>query len=143
MTIALKIVVPGKSLGKGRPRFSRATGRAFTPEATARRENLIALAASEAMAGRRLLDEALAVRVEVFVSVPQGWSQKKRGMALLGALRPETAPDLDNIMKTLDALNGVAWVDDKHVVELAGAKYYSEQPRLEITISTIFNLGRG
>ena len=42
-------------------------------------------------------------------------------------LRPDKKPDMDNILKAvLDALNKVAYEDDKQVVELIGRKYYTE-----------------
>ena len=42
---------------------------------------------------------------------------------------------LDNIAKiVLDALNGVAWSDDKCVVDLHVAKYYASVPGVQITI---------
>lgn len=41
---------------------------------------------------------------------------------------PQTKPDLDNIAKAvLDALNGIAYDDDKQVVELACEKGYSSK----------------
>ncbi len=130
----LRIIVPGKPTGKGRARFSRATGRAYTPEQTARRENLIALAARDAMAGKKLLEDALAVRVDVFMQVPKSFSRDKKSKAYAGLLRPTSGSDVDNILKTLDVLNGIVWVDDKQIVELCGYKYYSDTPRMEITI---------
>ena len=42
-------------------------------------------------------------------------------------IRPTKKPDNDNIAKIiLDALNGVAYQDDKQVVSLQVEKYYTE-----------------
>ena len=37
----VKIVIPGKPTPKGRPRFSRKTGRTYTPSDTGRYEKLV------------------------------------------------------------------------------------------------------
>jgi Holliday junction resolvase RusA-like endonuclease len=50
----------------------------------------------------------------------------------------EKRPDADNILKLVaDALNGVAYDDDKRVVVASVCKLWSSQPRLEITIEPI------
>ena len=43
-----------------------------------------------------------------------------------GKLLPTKKPDVDNVAKSvLDALNGVAWLDDSQVVRLEISKSYS------------------
>ena len=47
-------------------------------------------------------------------------------------------PDLDNLKKfVLDVLNEIVWRDDSQIVQLSGAKEYSENPRTEIIIEEI------
>jgi Holliday junction resolvase RusA-like endonuclease len=44
-------------------------------------------------------------------------------------------PDLDNMAKSvLDALNGLAYIDDSQIYSLTLFKTYSEQPRTELFI---------
>jgi Holliday junction resolvase RusA-like endonuclease len=43
-------------------------------------------------------------------------------------------PDLDNIIKQLDALNGIVWKDDSKIAALTSTKSYSEEPRLVINV---------
>lgn len=43
-------------------------------------------------------------------------------------------PDIDNIVKTIDALNGLAFDDDKQIVKVTAEKLFSEEPRLEIEL---------
>ncbi len=138
MTRIVRIVVPGKPQGKGRPRFSRATGRAFTPEPTVRYENLVRYAAHEAMAGAPMLVEALRLQIVAHIEVPASWSARKRQDALWGLIMPEVKPDFDNIAKIVDALNGVVWDDDKRVVDAKQLKVYAATPRLEIEVETYF-----
>jgi Holliday junction resolvase RusA-like endonuclease len=45
-------------------------------------------------------------------------------------------PDADNILKLgLDALNGVAYADDKQVISCECIKAYAETPQMVITVS--------
>ena len=66
----IEIVLAGVPVGKGRPRFVKSTGRAFTPEKTVRFEDRLSIVAQEAMAGRAPLDGPLAVEVEIRMPVP-------------------------------------------------------------------------
>lgn len=139
MTAPLKIVAPGFVRGKGRPRFNRGTGAAYTPEITARFENLVALAAAQAMVGRKLFEGPLTVLIEAYMMVKPSWSQKQRSLALVGAELPTGKPDADNVAKMLDALNGVVWIDDSQIVDWRVLKIYAEVPRLEVTVASYFS----
>ena len=102
----------GQPVGKGRPRFSRASGTVYTPEKTARYEERLAWAAQSVMAGRPLLTEALEVTIRAYVDIPKSKPKAFRAAALAGKIRPTTKPDADNFAKCVDALNRVVWVDD-------------------------------
>lgn len=128
------IQLPGVPVGKGRPRFVRATGHAFTPAKTRSYESMLQGVAIEAMRGIAPLEGALQVKVEAYFPVPQSWSKSKRSAALLGATRPTKKPDADNLLKVLDALNEVVFHDDSQIVDGSVVKHYSDQPRLVIRI---------
>lgn len=106
--------------------------RAYTPSKTRRYEDLIRLEAGRAMEGREHLDGALLVRVRAFMPIPKSLNKSKTAAAILGELRPQTKPDVDNFAKVIDALNGIAWRDDSQVVQLTVSKHYSDRPRLEL-----------
>jgi len=72
--------------------------------------------------------------VSAYFGVPQSWGAKKRAAALAGAIRPAKRPDLDNVVKMLDALNEVVWRDDAQVVSGLIEKYYSDRPRLRVEV---------
>ena len=127
----------GQPVGKGRPRFSRASGTVYTPEKTARYEERLAWAAQSVMAGRPLLTGGLQVDIEAYMDIPKSKPKTFRAAALAGAIRPTTKPDPDNIAKMLDALNRVVWVDDSQIVTLNVRKHYSDRPRLQITVCEI------
>lgn len=128
----VKITLVGEPVGKGRPRFVRATGRVYTPSETRKYEDRLRDAARKAMVGRQILEGPIAVRVHADMPVPASWSRKKREEALRGSIRPTVSPDADNFLKTMDALNEVVWLDDKQIVEAWITKRYSEHPALTI-----------
>lgn len=81
---------------------------------------------------------AVKVTMAFYYPVPVSWSEKKRTAALAGDLLPEVKPDIDNVIKgVFDALNGVAWADDKQVVQESSSKRYSDKPRLEIVVEAV------
>ena len=129
----------GQPVGKGRPRFSRKSGTVYTPEKTARYEERLAWTAQSVMEGHPLLTEALEVTVRAFVEIPKSKSKRFREAALAGKIRPVTKPDVDNFGKCIDALNKVVWVDDSQISDLTVQKRYSDRPRLEIYVLSVFN----
>jgi Holliday junction resolvase RusA-like endonuclease len=134
----IEIRLDGDPVGKGRPRFVRATGRTYTPEKTASFEARLGYAAQAVMRGTPLLDEALDMLIMLYMGVPASWSQKKRQQALTGIIYPTTKPDIDNAIKlVMDALNRVVYVDDKCVVDIRAYKRYSDCPRTEIFVKKI------
>lgn len=134
-TNAVRIVVPGEPVGKGRPRFVMATGRAYTPEKTARYEHLVKLE-YERQHGPGLAFGRFAqigMKLDAFFTIPQSVSRSKHAKMACGQVRPTKKPDLDNVIKTVgDALNGLAYYDDSQIVFCEVRKYYAEVPRLEI-----------
>ena len=133
----VRIVVPGAPVGKGRPRFVRATGRTYTPTKTANYEAILAAAGGEAMEAARPLDGPLEVRVTAFMPVPTSWSRKKQRTALEGSIRPGR-PDADNILKlAADSLNNIVWRDDLQIAEARVSKVYDAYPRLEIEVEPL------
>ena len=134
---SLTITLAGPPRGKGRPRFSRNTGFAYTPEGTRSYEGALRHEAAHVMAGRRPTDGPLAVSIVAIFAIPKSWSRKMRAAALAGDVWPTKTPDVDNLMKTIDAMNGIVWRDDKQVVDARVMKVYGDRPRLEIVITPI------
>ena len=100
--------------GKGRARFVRATGRSYTPDATAEAMERIRMAYEQAADGQTVpRGTGVTVYVETYRPLPK--SRPKRV-----EYEPDIyKPDADNIAKlVLDALNGTAWADDTQVTKL-------------------------
>lgn len=105
--------------GKGRVRFVRATGRTYTPDKTAEAMELIRMAYAKE-AGGRTAPKGVPVRVSITTARPMPKGRPKRVTE-----EPDIyKPDCDNIAKlVLDALNGMAWVDDTQVNTLTVQKF--------------------
>ena len=130
------ITIPGKPRGKGRPRFSRATGRTYTDDATAVYENLVKTIWMTVV-GKRL-DGELSVGIEAHYAIPTSKPKKMQAAMRDGSVRPTTKPDIDNVIKAvLDGLNGVAYADDAQVVELSASKCYSDDPRVVVIVEDV------
>lgn len=142
----IHIIVDGPPVGKGRPRFfiRRQAGTDWrkigtsTPKKTVNYEAILAAAGGEAMARRPPLEGPLSVRVTAFMPLAVSWSKKKTAAALEGIIRPGK-PDADNLLKVLDALNGIVWRDDAQIAEARISKVYDVNPRLEVEISPLIN----
>jgi Holliday junction resolvase RusA-like endonuclease len=125
--------VPGAPASKGRPRFDRRTGRAYTPETTVTAENWIRWHATQEVEDP--FTGALVVVIAAHFPIPKSWPKSKKADAANGYLRPTTGKDADNIAKACcDAMNGVAYIDDAQIVELHVTKRYSDEPSTIITI---------
>lgn len=133
------VELAGVPAGKGRPRFVRATGHAYTPDKTRRYESDLRYAGQEAMKGRPPFAGPVRMTVEAFLPVPASWSEKKRRAALAGLVYPTSRPDLDNYEKAAaDSLNEIVFRDDSQVVARGpGGKVYSDRPRLVVTITEL------
>jgi len=116
--------VPGEPVAKGRPRFARVgqNVRTFTPQKSARFEDRVRLCAINA--------GVEAIEGPVSLAVIARWPSRKPD--LKKGTRPgewkSTRPDLDNVLKAvLDALNGVAYLDDGQVVTVLVQKQRAAQ----------------
>jgi Holliday junction resolvase RusA-like endonuclease len=138
VTAAITIAIAGEPVAKGRPRFVRKTGIAFTPSHVRKYEAHGRLAAQLAMNGRPPINVPVRAEITIDLPVPASWSGKRRDAALRGDIRPTTRPDADNYVKAaLDAVNAIVISDDSLVVELIVSKRYAAVPQLTITVTPL------
>lgn len=124
MSDQVTFYLPGTPTAKGRPRFTK-TGRTYTDDRTAAAEQSV-LAAWLHVAGRRTpWDGPVIVQLDFAFLPPASWPKWKQTMACAGTWPHTGKPDLDNLVKVLDGLNGVAWVDDSQIVKIDARKRYS------------------
>lgn len=132
----MKIIIQGKVQAKQRPRLGRYSR--YTPEQTKNYENWVKLSFINQYPDFKPYENALKVIISVFFEIPKSASKKKREQMLIGKIRPTIRPDLDNIAKSvLDALNGLAYLDDKQIVLLKVEKFYDVSPRVELMVEEI------
>lgn len=137
----IKFSVPGQPFGKQRPKFSRAGQhvKTYTPGETVIYENLVKLMYQQMAKGKMFSEGAmLDVCIIAYYEIPKSTSQKRRKLMLEHKIRPTKKPDWDNIGKIIcDSLNLVAYHDDSTVVDAQVRKFYSENPRVDVTIRAI------
>lgn len=140
------IIVYGQPQGKARPKFRRIGNfvSTYTPKQTKEYEKQIADAWEEQTGDFEIshtfykAEMPLAMTIKAYYEIPKSFSKTKRQQALNSNIRPLVKPDIDNIIKVVaDALNEVAYADDKQIVKIICAKYYSEEPRIEVDIKEI------
>lgn len=137
---ALAFFVPGTARGKGRPRATTigTHARMYTDAKTASYENLVRLAAMEAMGSRAPFSTPVCLQIVVRVLPPASASRKARLAMLTGKVLPAKKPDLTNIVKAIeDGLNTVAYVDDALIVDLLAAKRYDEISGVDVLVKLI------
>ena len=139
MSRSVTFTVPGSPVGKQRPRFSRRSGRTYTPEKTVNYETLVRLSYQQQVDAEPFeRDKPLSLKLEIYQQIPNSVSKKKREMMNGKKILPTKRPDIDNVIKSvLDAVNGTAFHDDSQIVKIYAVKYFSEYPEVKVTISEV------
>lgn len=132
--------IPGEPVGKGRPRFGRTKNggvHTYTPDKTAKYESLVTRCYRAAI-GYTVKHAPVGVEIDAYFTIPKSYSRKRVQDITEERELPMKKPDCDNIVKViLDALNGVAYTDDKQVVDVRCRKRYAkpgEPGRVVVTI---------
>ena len=139
-----KFTIPGNPTGKGRPRFrafkqpftDKIITQTYTDKKTAEYEECIRAEYRKQCRGIKFQDgEILDMRIVAYYAIPKSESQAVKTAKEAGVIRPTKTPDCDNVLKAVaDALNKLAYKDDSQIVDCQVRKYYSHQPRVEVTI---------
>ncbi len=130
----LRFEVPGRPFGKARPRSGKYG--VYNPRVNVEYEKKIADCYRLAL--NKLpepTDKPIVITINCYYPIPKQTPKKKRELMLDGKIKPMVKPDLDNVMKSvLDALNGLAYLDDKQVIRCMVTKDYAEHPHTTIYI---------
>ncbi|WP_025114409.1 RusA family crossover junction endodeoxyribonuclease [Lysinibacillus fusiformis] len=133
----LKIEIPGVIQPQERPRFSRRGKNVVTHDAPKSKnfKDFVKLVAWQNKPSE-LITGPIKLQADIYLMPPKKYhTGPKRALIASGELRPITKPDADNLIKGIkDGCNKVIWHDDSQIVELNVRKFYSEQPRAEVTI---------
>ena len=132
--LSITFTIPGKPFGKQRPRFSRRSGRAYTPAKTIEHEAAIAAAAKEHFP--EPLEGPIKLVVAAVFEPPKSWSKAKKAEHL-GRSHMQ-APDADNIVKAVaDGMIGTCYKDDRQVAAMEVVKVWGPSARTVITVRTL------
>ena len=130
------LIYRGKIQAKQRPRFNGKF--AYTPKETVNYENWVKACYLEKYRNEKPFEKALEVNIIAFFEIPKSTSKKKKEQMLNNEIYPTIKSDTDNIAKSiLDSLNGIAYLDDKQVVDLRVRKQYAEVPSVSVWISEV------
>lgn len=111
---------------KLRPRFTKA-GFAYTPAKTRAFEKSLQTLARFKFR-QVAMDGPLSVLIDFHIKRPRSVKRPHHTVK----------PDLDNLQKAvLDSLNKIVWIDDAQIVDLIGRKFYSDHPKIIVTVRSV------
>jgi Holliday junction resolvase RusA-like endonuclease len=119
--LAANLTIPGQPLPKERPRFGK--GRGYTSKATRDAEARVASSFRQQAGVTHAITEPLTGKVKFVTRFYR---------------KNAVEADTDNLYKLVsDALNGIAWIDDKQIKKIrAEQEIDRDYPRTEIEIWT-------
>jgi Holliday junction resolvase RusA-like endonuclease len=130
--------IPITPIGKARARITR-NGHAYTPAKTVAHEQAIARYGRQAMVRNALqpITGPIMLGLRFVMPIPASWPKRKRDQAEAGQIDHVSKPDLDNLVKCCDGLNGIVWKDDAQITRLAAVKVYGLCPRIEVEVEAV------
>lgn len=111
----------------------------YTPRETVIYERKIAWACRSACRDAQMPENApLSLEAVFYMPIPKSANKGLRERMASERMMHTKKPDTDNMLKSvLDGCNGIAYKDDNQIAQIRATKVYSENPRVEVTISTI------
>jgi len=134
-----KFIIPGNPIAQARPRATRRGNKImmYDPKESREYKEFVALIAKQ-HAPKNPYEGALQVAINIYRQIPKNTTKKNRALFLKGIKRPVSKADTSNYVKGIeDALNGIIYKDDSQIVDLYASKFYSENPRVEVTIKDL------
>ena len=84
-----------------------------------------------------IITQPVCIEIYFYMPIPKSTSKKMMDQILSGSVLHTKKPDLDNLLKVLDALNEVVWRDDKQIVEAQVSKAFGPRPCLIIEVLAV------
>jgi len=130
----ISLTIPGPPVGKQRARVTR-TGHAYTPAKTVNYEALVKQTFAAKYPDFVPLSGPVRMGLWILLMPSKETARKiKKGIKVY----PTIKPDIDNVFKIIaDALSGLAFVDDKQIVESDLSKHYADRPMVEVVIKEL------
>ena len=127
--------VPGKVIGKGRPRLNSYTGVVYTPTKTKDYESLVEQYFLLKYPRFKTLEGRLKVSIIAYFSIPKATKKSDINEMLENNISPTKKPDIDNIVKAvLDSMNKFAFKDYNQITTIEVEKKYALEDKIYIKI---------
>ena len=127
--------VPGKVIGKGRPRLNSYTGVVYTPTRTKDYESLVEQYFLLKYPRFKILEGRIKVNIVAYFAIPKTTKKSEINEMLDNNISPTKKPDIDNIVKVvLDSMNKFAFKDDNQITKLEVEKKYSIEDKICVKI---------
>lgn len=127
--------VPGKVIGKGRPRLNSYTGIVYTPTRTKDYESLVEQYFLLKYPRFKVLEGRIKVSIIAYFSISKTTKKADINEMLENNISPTKKPDIDNIVKAiLDSMNKFAFKDDNQITKLEVEKKYAIEDKVYVKI---------
>lgn len=127
--------VPGKVIGKGRPRLNTYSGIVYTPTKTKDYETLVEQYFLLKYPKFKIFEGRVKVSIIAYFAIPKVTKKSDINEMLDNNISPTKKPDIDNIVKVvLDSMNKFAFKDDNQITKLEVEKKYSIEDKIYIKI---------
>ena len=127
--------VPGKVIGKGRPRLNTYSGIVYTPTKTKDYETLVEQYFLLKYPKFKVFEGRVKVSILAYFAIPKATKKSDINEMLDNNISPTKKPDIDNIVKVvLDSMNKFAFKDDNQITKLEVEKKYSIEDKIYIKI---------
>ena len=127
--------VPGKIIGKQRPRVNMYTGNVYTPNKTKDYEDWIKQNFFIKYPNYKTIENRVNIEIIAYIKIPKNVAKEDIQKMLDDKISPQKKPDIDNIVKiVLDGLNDYVLKDDIQVSKISVQKKYAQEEKLYIKI---------
>jgi Holliday junction resolvase RusA-like endonuclease len=127
--------VPGKVIGKGRPRVNSYTGIVYTPTKTKDYESLVEQYFLIKYPKIKMIEGRVKVTIIAYFEIPKSTKKDDITKMIDNQISPTKKPDIDNIVKIiLDSMNKFAFKDDTQITKLEVEKKYALEEKVYIKI---------
>lgn len=81
------------------------------------------------------IGDPIELHLVFYMPIPKNTSKKKKELMINNEIKHQKNKDIDNLIKfIMDAMNGVAFKDDRQIWNITASKLYSTEPRTEVTL---------
>jgi len=130
----IKFSVPGIPQRKKRVRFGQ--GRAYTHKDTVNYQSLVKLFFQTRCPAWTPHSGPIILDTVAYFPVPKSRPNWFKGLCDEGDVPFVNCPDYDNVSKVVaDALNEIAYRDDRQIFDGRSREFYSTRPRLNVTLT--------